>query len=91
MNTAGHKKGNMYEFYFNDMNGQPVEIEGVEGSFNGTLMNTGTKGHLMAFLDEDYLGELLQVQFKYPDVADKNPGKFEIATAFRSIVMDSTP
>ena len=95
MNTAGHRKGSMYEFQFNDMNGDPVTVEPVQGSFNGTLMGAGP-GTLMAFLDEDYYGQLLQVQFKYPD-ADiaKNqqaPGPdFKIATAFRSTVKDSTP
>ena len=98
MNTAGHRKGSMYEFQFNDMNGDPVTVEPVQGSFNGTLMGAGpgSPGTLMAFLDEDYYGQLLQVQFKYPD-ADiaKNqqaPGPdFKIATAFRSTVKDSTP
>ena len=91
MNTAGHRKGNMYEFQFNDMNGNPVAVEPVQGSFNGTLIGGAGPGALMAILDEDYYGQLLQVQFTYPDVDQKNPGKFEIATAFYSTVTDSTP
>lgn len=96
MNTAGHRQGNMYEFQFNDMKGDPVAVEPVQGSFNGTLIGGPTTGSLMAILDEDYYGQLLQVQFKYPeaDIAKNQlaPGPdFKIATAFRSTVKDSTP
>lgn len=83
MNTAGHKKGQMYSMQFNDMWGNGVDVSPIQGSFNGTLIKGNAPGMLMAILDEDYLGELLQVQFEYPN-APLAP--FKVASAFYSTI-----
>jgi len=83
MNTNGHKKGTMYSMQFNDMWGNGVEVSPIQGTFNGTLIPGADTGAMMAILDEDYNGELLQVQFEYPN-APLAP--FKVASAFSSTI-----
>ena len=83
MNTEGHKQGQMYTIQLNDMWGNGVKVSPIQGSFNGTLIQGASVGQLMAILDEDYLGELLQVQFEYPDAP---LGPFKVASAFYSTI-----
>jgi len=84
MNTAGHKKGGIYEIQLNDKNGDGVIVNPLpEQQFNGTLMNGANVGSLMVLLEEDYNGQLLQVQFEYPDAP---LGPFEPAQAWRSTI-----
>ena len=83
MNTEGHKQGQMYTMQFNDMSGNGVAVSPIQGSFNGTLMPGASVGQLMAILDEDYLGQLLQVQFEYPNAP---LGPFKVASAFYSTI-----
>jgi len=82
-NSAGHKKGNMYDLQLNDKDGNGVAVEPIEGSFNGTAVGGGQAGQVLLMLEEDYLGELLQFQFTYPD-APLAP--FAPAQAFTSTI-----
>ena len=68
---------------FNDMWGNGVKVSPIQGTFNGTLIPGADTGAMMAILDEDYNGELLQVQFEYPN-APLAP--FKVASAFYSTI-----